>query len=157
MSRPMKLLVKDVFETAKTLSLIVDEEEEIHKIIEQYAENPSLRGIFVVDKKRRLKGIVTRNDLLQWAKFRIGAYSSNDTLIIDKINRYVYSTTAKEIIHRGSSETYVKPEDSLTSALEMMLNEGVLDIPVVDAEKKIVGDLILSEALYAIIRSARYN
>jgi len=153
----MKLLVKDVFETAKTLSLIVDEEEEIHKIIEQYAENPSLRGIFVVDKKRRLKGIVTRNDLLQWAKFRIGAYSSNDTLIIDKINRYVYSTTAKEIIHRGSSETYVKPEDSLTSALEMMLNEGVLDIPVVDAEKKIVGDLILSEALYAIIRSARYN
>jgi len=153
MSRPMKLLVKDVFEIAKTLSLIVDEGEPIHKIIKHYVENPSLRGIFVVDKERRLKGIVTRTDLLQWAKFRIGAYASNDSLIVDKINRYVYSTTAKDIVHRYSSETYVKPEDNLTSALEMMLNEDILDIPVVDEEKRIIGDLILSEVLDAIVRS----
>lgn len=155
MSRPMNLLVKDVFEIAKTLSLVVDEGEQIHKIIKHYVENPSLRGIFVVDKERRLKGIVTRNDLLQWAKFKIGAYASDDTLIVDKINRYVYSTTAKDIIHRYSSETYVKPEDSLTSALEMMLNEDILAIPVVDEEKKIIGDLILSEVLHAIVQSAR--
>ena len=147
--------VKDVFEIAKTLSLIVDEEEQIYKIIEQYAENPSLRGIFVVDKERRLKGIVTRNDLLQWAKFKIGAYPSNDTLIVDKINRYVYSTIAKNIIRRDSSEIYVKPEDSLNSALELMVNEDILAIPVVDEEKRIIGDLILSEVLYAIVRSAR--
>ena len=154
MSRPMNLLVKDVFEIA-TLSLIVDEGEEIYKIIKQYAENPSLRGIFVVDKERRLKGIVTRNDLLQWAKFRIGAYSSNDTLIVDKINRYVYSTIVKDIIRRDSSEIYVKPEDSLNSALELMFNEDILAIPVVDEEKRIIGNLILSEVLYAIVRSAR--
>ena len=155
MSRPMNLLVKDVFEIAKTLSLIVDEEEQIYKIIEQYAENPSLRGIFVVDKERRLKGIVTRNDLLQWAKFRIGSYSSNDILIVDKINRYVYSTIVKNIIRRDSSEIYVKPEDSLNSALELMFNEDILAIPVIDEEKKIIGDLILSEVLYTIVRSAR--
>jgi len=151
----MNLLVKNVFDIAKTLSIIVDEEEELCKIIKQYTENPNLRGIFVVDKERRLKGIVTRNDLLQWAKFRIGAFSSNDTLIVDKINRYVYSTTAKDIIHRDSSETYVKPEDTLTSALEMMLNEDILAIPVVDEEKRIIGDLILSEVLHVIVRSAR--
>lgn len=152
MFRPMKLLVKDVFEISKTLSLIVNEEEEIYNIIEQYAENPSLRGIFVVDKERRLKGIVTRNDLLQWAKFRIGASTNDYALILDKIDRYVYSTTAKDIIHRDSSETYVKPEDNLTSALDMMFNEDVLAIPVVDEEKKILGDLMLSEVLYAIVQ-----
>jgi CBS-domain-containing membrane protein len=150
----MKLLVKDVFEISKTLSLIVNEEEEIYNVIKQYAENPSLRGIFVVDKERRLKGIITRNDLLQWAKFRIGTYTNDYALILDKIDRYVYSTTVKDIIHRDSSETYVKPEDNLTSALDMMFNEDVLAIPVVDEEKKILGDLMLSEVLYAIVQRA---
>lgn len=148
----MKLLVKDVFEI-RTLSLIVKEEEQITEIIKHYAEKPSLRGIFVVDKTQKLKGVISRNDLLQWAKFRLGAYSSNDTLIVDKINRYVYSTIAKDIIRRGSSEIYVKPEDSLNSALELMFNEDISSIPVVDEEKKIVGDLTLSEVLNAIVRT----
>ena len=154
MSRPMKLFVKDVFDISKTLSLIVNDEEEVYIIIKQYAENPSLRGIFVIDKERRLKGIVTRNDLLQWAKFRIGACTNDDALILDKINRYVYSTTIKDIIHSNSSEIYVKPEDSLTSALEMMVAEDISAIPVVDEEKRIVGDLMLSEVLYAIVEGA---
>jgi CBS-domain-containing membrane protein len=146
----MTVLVKDVFEIAKTLSLIVDEEEQITSIIKHYAEKPSLRGIFVVDKEQRLKGLITHSDLLQWAKYKIGADIERPTHI-DEINRYVYSTIAKDIINRYSSETYVKPEDSLISALEMMLNKDLITLPVVDDQKKIVGDLILSEVLDAII------
>ncbi|MCW4043796.1 MAG: CBS domain-containing protein [Candidatus Bathyarchaeota archaeon] len=148
----MKILVKDVFE-ARTLSLIVNEEEQITEIIKHYAEKPSLRGIFVVDKGQKLKGVITRNDLLQWAKFKIGADIGGDAIAVDEINRYAYSTTAKDIMHRYSAETYVKPEDSLASALEMMLNEDTLAIPIVDEEKKIIGDLTLSEALNATVRT----
>jgi predicted transcriptional regulator len=148
----MKLFVKDVFES-RTLSLIVDEEEQINEIIKHYAEDPSLSGIFVVDKKQKLKGVITRNDLLQWAKFKIGADIGSATVYVDEINRYAFSTTAKEIMYRYSVETFVKPEDSLESALDMMLNEDILSIPVVDEEKKIVGDLTLSEVLNAIVKT----
>ena len=148
----MKLLVKDVFEI-RTLSLIVKEEEQITEIIKHYAEKPSLRGIFVVDKGQKLKGVISRTDLLQWAKFKIGADIGSDNIAVDEINRYAYSTTAKDIMYRYSVETFVKPEDNLELALEMMLSEDILAIPVVDEEKKIVGDLTLSEVLNAIVRT----
>lgn len=148
----MTLLVKDVFENT-TLSLIVNEEEKITEIIKHYAEKSSLRGIFVVDKEQKLKGAITRNDLLQWAKFKIGANLGSDVVAVDEINRYVYSSTAKDIMHKYSAEAYVKPEDSLDLALDIMLNEDTLAIPVIDDEKKIIGDLIFSEVLDAIIRT----
>jgi Mg/Co/Ni transporter MgtE len=148
----MNLLVKDVFENT-TLSLIVNEEETITEIIKHYAERSSLRGIFIVDKEQKLKGSITRNDLLQWAKFKIGADLGSDVVAIDEINRYVYSTIAKDIMHKYSSEVYVKPEDSLDLALDIRLNEDTLAIPVIDEEKKILGDLIFSEVLDAIIRT----
>jgi CBS-domain-containing membrane protein len=148
----MTLLVKDVFENT-TLSLIVNEEEKIFEIIKHYAENPSLRGIFVVDKEQKLKGSITRNDLLQWAKFKIGADIGSDVVAVDEINRYVYSTTAKDIMYKYSAEAFVKPEDNVELALDMMLNEDTLAIPVIDEGKKIIGDLTFSEVLEAIIRT----
>ena len=148
----MNILVKDVFENT-TLSLIVNGEEKITEIIKHYAEKPSLRGIFVVDKEQKLKGAITRNDLLQWAKFKIGADLGSDVVAVDEINRYVYSSTAKDIMHKYSAEAYVKPEDNLDLALDIMLNEDTLAIPVIDEEKKILGDLIFSEVLDAIIRT----
>jgi CBS-domain-containing membrane protein len=148
----MTLLVKDVFENT-TLSLIVNEEEKIIEIIKHYAEKSSLRGIFVVDREQKLKGAITRNDLLQWAKFKIGTDLGSDVVAGDEINRYVYSTTAKDIMYKYSAEAFVKPEDSVELALDMMLNEDTLAIPVVDNEKKIIGDLTFSEVLEAIIRT----
>lgn len=148
----MNILVKDVFENT-TLSLIVNEEEKITEIIKHYAEKSSLRGIFVVDKEQKLKGAITRNDLLQWAKYKIGADLGSDVVAVDEINRYVYSSTAKDIMHKYSAEAYVKPEDGLDLALDIMLNEDTLAIPVIDEEKNILGDLIFSEVLDAIIRT----
>ncbi|WP_455277880.1 CBS domain-containing protein [[Eubacterium] cellulosolvens] len=147
----MTLLVKDVFRN-RTLSLIVNEEEKITEIIKHYAEKASLSGIFVVDREQKLKGVITRDDLLQWAKFKIGADIGSDVFAIEEINRYVYSTTAKDIMHKYSAEAYVKPEDSLDLALDMMLNEDTLAIPVIDKEKKIIGDLTFLEVLDVIIR-----
>lgn len=148
----MKLLVKDVYEYS-TLSLIVNEEEKITEIIKHYAEKPSLRGIFVVDKEQKFKGAITRDDLLQWAKFKIGSDLGSDVVAVDEINRYVYSTTAKDIMHKYSSEAFVKPEDNVELALDMMLNEDTLAIPVIDEKKKIIGDVTFSEILNAIIRT----
>ncbi len=153
MTWKMTVLVKDVFEKT-TLSLIVNEDEKINEVIRHYAEKPSLRGIFVVDKEQKLKGAITRNDLLQWAKFKIGAdIGKSDFVHVDEINRYVYSTTAKDIMYKYSSEVYVKPDDSLDLALDIMITEDTLSIPVTDDENKIIGDLVFSEVLDAIIRT----
>ncbi|OGD54946.1 hypothetical protein A3K80_01940 [Candidatus Bathyarchaeota archaeon RBG_13_38_9] len=147
----MTLLVRDIFKN-RTLSLIVNEEEKITEIIKHYAEKSSLSGIFVVDKEQKLKGVIIRYDLLQWAKFKIGADIGSDVIAVDEINRYAYSSTAKDIMHKYSAEAYVKPEDSLDLALDIMLNEDTLAIPVIDEEKKIIGDLTFLEVLDLIIQ-----
>lgn len=73
MSQLRKILVSDVYDPKKMHSLIVDEEEPIRAMARSFAEQPALRGIFVVDKEQRFKGVITRHDLLKWTKIEIGA------------------------------------------------------------------------------------
>ncbi|MEM3527317.1 MAG: CBS domain-containing protein, partial [Candidatus Bathyarchaeia archaeon] len=62
-------------------------------------------------------------------------------------------TTAREIIHRHSYDAYVKPDDDLIKALDLMVSMDVIDIPVVDEQGRILGDLKLSDVLNKISRT----
>jgi len=125
----------------KMRSLVVDEEEPIEEII-NFAEQPSSRGTFLVDRERRLKGVITRLDLLNWAKFKPGEGIDLGRIgaSISDIRRYVYSAAAREFANEYSYSAHVKPDD-IISALNLMISSNLIDVPVVDEQGKILGDL----------------
>lgn len=147
-------LVRDIFNPNKMLSLICHEDEPIEKIIKIYAENPHLRGIFALDKNEKFIGVITRNDLLMWAKYKIGS-GIEDSIYLkttyDEIKRYALSHKISEMIHPNSAEAFVREDDNILKALRLMLDSSLIDVPVIDSEGKIIGDLKLTEILLNLI------
>lgn len=148
-----KLLVKNVYDPKKMLSLVVNEEEPIKEIIKHFVKEPSCRGIFVIDEEHQFKGAITRSDLLKWAKFKLGKGipSGSVRFAISEIRKFVYSTVAKDVINRHSHNAHVKPEHDVITALDLMMSQDIIDVPVVNERGKILGDLKLTEILNKIL------
>jgi len=141
-------------------SLVVEEGESVHSLIEKFSDQPELRGIFVIDEESRFKGVITRFDLLNWTRFKLGGGFERRALlgdsreeIIMNIIKYTHSTTANDLIRTDSHNAYVKPEDDIILALNLMLSLDLITVPVLDEKGKIIGDLKLTEILNKIIKS----
>lgn len=147
-------LVKEIYNPEKMNSLIFTDDQTIEKIIKTFAEEVHLRGIFIVNKEGQFMGVITRNDLLRWAKYKLGS-GINDkyyrTPSYNEIKRYVLSSKIGEMIHPNSAEFFVKEDDDVLKALTLMLDSNLIDVPVLNKDGKIVGDLKLSEILLKII------
>ena len=142
--------IRDVFDSTKMNSLIVDENEMLEKTVARFAERPQLRGIFLVDMRKKLKGVVTRADLLNVIKLKLGKDIGTLPLRMLTLKRTLNVKT-KDIACIFSHRAYVKLGDPLERALELMIDMDLIDIPVIDDDNKIVGDLNLSVILWKLL------
>ena len=148
------LFVKDIYDPTKMNSLIVDENETLFKTIKRFSDQPQLRGIFIVSKEKRLKGIVTRTDLLNIVKLKLGKD-------LDKIPLRIFllkglrEIKTEDVVAMNSKMAYVKLDDPIEKALQLMINMDLIDVPIVDDNNNIIGDLKLSEILYKLFESIK--
>ena len=151
-----KLIVKDLYLLDTSPPLIVQAGQDITHVIKQFAQKPALRGIFVVDEEKHLVGVITRRDLLDWARTRIGASfrSTRDFWLAEdaRLIRIMVSSSVSDIVHPDSSAAYVKLEDSLAQALRVMIEYDLICLPVIDDAGQIIGDLKLTEILHRIVQ-----
>jgi CBS-domain-containing membrane protein len=127
-------------------SLIVDENETLRETITKFSERPELRGIFILDKSKKLKGVVTRIDLLNLVKIIIGKDLGEVPLRILYL-RGLKEVKTKDVASVYSKAAFVKLEDLLENALKLMTDMDLVAIPIVDDDNNIIGDLKLSDIL----------
>lgn len=140
------LFVRDIYNSARMNSLIVDENETLKETITKFAERPELKGIFILDKSKKLKGVVTRIDLLNLVKIKIGKDLGEVPLRILYL-RGLKEVKTKDIASVYSKAAFVKLEDLLEKALKLMIDMDLVAIPIVDDDNNIIGDLKLSDIL----------
>ncbi|MHA1364261.1 MAG: CBS domain-containing protein [Candidatus Freyarchaeota archaeon] len=146
----ISLRVKDVYHP-QTYSLLVEKDTPIEDIIKSFAEEPLLRGIFVVDEKKRLVGVITQNDLISWAKLRTGVLPAKDADDLSEAMRLSLSKTAGGLVRKETRDAAVTLTDSVNDALDKMLTLELVGIPVVDKRGRIIGDLQIFEILKVIL------
>ena len=144
------LYVKDVFDPSRMNSIVINENETLLDTIKRFAELSSLRGIFIVDNKGKLKGVITRADLLNIVKVKLNKDIGTIPLRILFI-REMQNIKTKDVVSSFSHKAAIRVDDSLEKALELMINNDLIDIPVVDSNNNIIGDLKLSEILSKLI------
>jgi CBS domain-containing protein len=106
--------------------------------------DPVNRSVYVVDENNKLLGIITVKELLKVLAVR-GGISSGKTPTRRKLLNYVSAdTTAKDIMRSPIS---VKTTDSLEKALEIFVLHGLEELPVVDENNVVIGDLDAYELL----------
>lgn len=148
-----KLTVKDAYHLDLNPSLIVLPTEDFSVVVDRFARSPEARGIFVVDDERRLLGVITRSDLLYWARVKVGAVRVTRATKGDafRLITLMHASTAGDVMHPDSHKAAVKATDSLAKALQLMIDLDLVVVPVVDEQNRIVEDLKLDEILAVIV------
>lgn len=151
MNSLQKLTVEDAYKLEMTTPVLVQKEENLTQVIHRFTELPESTGNYVVDEKNRLIGVITRRDLLDWARIQVG---TGLWLIEDRrLIKIIMASTAGEIIHPGSRRAIVRPHDTLDYALHLMIELDLICLPVLDDTDQIIGDLKLMEILSCIIKT----
>ncbi len=148
-----RLHVRDVFAIDRTLAVVVPEDAPFEDVVKRFAKRADLRGIFVVDSAKRLVGVITRQDLLHWAANRLGV-ADPDRHAWRDLYRVMTAATAKAACRPRSHLAAVHPSDDLEVAFHRMLENELIDIPVVDGEGRILGDIRLTEILAKVFEQA---
>lgn len=143
--------VGEVYRIHGTATDTVREDTPLEKIIERFAREPDLRGVFVVNSRGQFSGVVTRSDLIRWTHYSLFGGKSRQDISISEFYRVVNAVKVKDLMNPGMQALAVKETDSLQTALDIMLDHEEDLLPVVDDDYRVLGDLRISEVLlYAI-------
>lgn len=112
-----------------------------HALMKEY----NIRRMPVVNADKKLIGIVSLSDV------REAEPSDATTLSIYELNYLLAKLTVEKIMTRDV--TTVSAEDSVAQAAQLMLDQKIGGIPVVDAEKRVVGIITESDIFRMVVKN----
>ena len=147
----MTIRVSEVYRLHGMASAMSPDDSPLQGIIIRFADEPGLRGIFLVDSQGRLTGVVSRIDLLRWPHIQLFGGKGRHEISISEFFRLVDAKQAKDIARGDPRVLSVKENDTLQSALDKMLDHEEDVLPVLNNRGEIVGDMRLSEVLWFVL------
>ena len=146
--------VRDVYKLHGTATIAMDEESALEDIIARFANEPSIRGVFLVDEEQRFAGVISRSAILKWADYQLyGKWKAG--VPSSEVTNKISAVKAKYLARGDWKSLGVKEGDNLAEAFKQMMSFGEDVVPVIDKDGRIIGDLRLSELLLKAIEAGR--
>jgi len=140
------LTVKKVYKTFTLKPPILTEDTSIEGIIITLLKDPQSRSVYVVDEKGKLTGIITTPIILKATNILRGKKSVLKDDVFNAI-KIAKAERAKDIMH---PPIYVYESSKILDVLEAISRENIQELPVVDKDKRVIGDLNCLEILKLI-------
>lgn len=132
----IELTVEEVADKMIIEPSVIAQDASIREVIDAMLKNPITRKVYVVDGEGKLVGMVTSATILRLIGYRVGVRTG--TLSFYKFLRDTLKEEVKSVME---APVFVRPKNKLTEALLKMLDENMIDIPVVDENMKLLGEL----------------
>ena len=116
----------------------VNEGDRIYEAVEKIAEDRETMLACVVDQDNRLKGIITPREILRAVEIRDFGTTRYPFFEGPQVLHLLTSKYAQDIMTPPVS---VKPEDEVEKAIDIMVDRGFYEVPVVDEEGRIIGEI----------------
>ena len=129
----MKKLIKDLM-TAEFIK--VNEDEGIHEVVSKIAATKSSLLACVVDREGKISGIITPKEILKAVEVCGYDQVKSPMLSGREVAHIMTSRYAKDIM---SDPVFVKLGDDVQQAIDIMIDRGFYEVPVVDDDSKLVG------------------
>jgi len=149
--------VSEVFRLHGTASAIVPEDSALSGIIVRLADDPSLRGVFLVDKQGRLSGTLSRVGLLRWAHLQLFRGRGRHRASVSEFFGIINADKVKDVARGDPGSLSVRENETLQAALDRMIDHEEDVLPVLNSQGQIVGDLRLSEVLQFMLMKGRWS
>lgn len=131
----MKRVVKDLI-IDKFVS--ISEKDRIYQVVEKLAEGRETMIGCVVDEKNRLKGIIPPKELLRVIAVREYGVIKDLSFEGPEVLHLITSRYARDIMCAPIS---VREDDEIQKAINIMIDEGFYEVPVVDQEDRVIGEI----------------
>jgi CBS domain-containing protein len=131
----MKKLVKELM-TRKFVKL--HEEDLIYQAVEKIAADRETLIACVVDRDDKLKGIITPREVLKTVEVREFETVRYPFFEGAEILGLLTSKYAKDMM---SAPISVREDDEVEKAINIMLDAGFYEVPVVDKEGRVLGEI----------------
>lgn len=115
--------------------------DEIAKIL---ITNPQIRSTYVVDNKLKLVGKITLKKLI---KHEFKEYLPHKIVAFTELE-FIGKKKAEDLM---TPPVYVKDDDTLKSAFEKMCENDLDELPVIDENHQLIGNLGLLELLTILV------
>lgn len=137
------LMVEDVYEIMIGKPAIVKEDALLKDAVDAITQNMISRKVYVVDEEGKLKGMITIETLLRQVGYRVGVREAGVISFFKSLNS-MFKENVTEFMEKPVTITN---RHKLLDALRMMVEYHLNDLPVIDDEDKIIGELNSLEIL----------
>lgn len=141
-----RLKIKDVMHLVVENPTVVRKDEAIAKLLEAVNKDLKTRHVYVVDDENKLIGSVRMNSIVKYL-FPMKAILSSSITSHSNLNVNIFSATAENLMKIEPFS--VKAESTLSSAATIMIREEINELPVVDDEMHIIGQINVYEIIEA--------
>jgi len=139
------VLVDDVFDKFVLRPSLVGMGATIAMVVDQMLANPLSRKVYVTDTEGRYMGTVSTETVLRLMGYRLGIREYGGASFI-RFLKDTLKEKAEDIMVKGRTVTR---ETKLSTALKVMIDDHLNDLPVVDGEGRLIGELVSMELFTA--------
>lgn len=128
--------VRDAYRLIVSDPIVVTKNMGLHEVVDRVLAEPRTRSAYVVDNRRRLIGMIGLTEMLSAIQGSLALFDRGKTQARPRGVRLPFSV--EEYMAKPVSVT---EDDRLLLALEKMMKHGLEDLPVVDENNILVGEL----------------
>lgn len=140
-----KIKVASIRKFVTEYASIVNEDADSMEIAKNIVKDPKTRSVYVVNKNEILVGLIPVSYLVQYLFYE---YVPDEFLYYQAV-KPLEEVKAKDIM---IPPVFVKEDDTLETAFKKMASHNIRELPVVNDDMKIIGDLNILELIIAWIR-----
>jgi len=141
--------VRDIRNLITPNASVVDENTPLSKVAEEIIKDPKTTAVYVIDKDKKLTGVIPLEELIQYLYYE---YIPEDYILYHFPLIISKNATAQDIM---LPPVYVKDTDSITDAFKKMFRNRMSEVPVVDDDMHVIGDLNMLELITAWLSSVK--
>lgn len=135
--------VRDLLRYSSGAPSLVTTTASLREVVGKLIEDRSTREVYVVDEEGRFEGVITVRRLARFVFSTVAPRRTSATEMLELVS----AESAGDIAIRKAA--YVEEDDSFEHVVDVMLRFEINEIPVVDSDRVIVGNLNLLEILGA--------
>ena len=138
--------VNDIRRLAVTTATTANPEESIESIILKINNDLSTRHVYIIDETNTLIGSFRMNSVLKYL-FPYSADITNGISLSNDLFDNILAIKASELMRRDP--LYVIDTYKIDDCAELMLREGINELPVVDENMKLIGQISVFDIIEA--------
>lgn len=139
--RPLK--VKDLLPYSTSRPSVVSTDATLREVVAKLIEDVGTREVYVTDEEEHFYGVITLRRLARFVFTHALPAKSSPTELLELVS----AECAKDLALRKAA--YVHEDDPLEHVIEVMFRFDINEIPVVNRERRIVGNLNMLQLLAA--------